>query len=170
MPRVGSIAGLDVHAAVTGKGRSRLELLVSASLTLEVGKIVLDSPQGLISEYIEKLNAGQFANVVGMFEPTAVRDLGPDYVVHGREAIADALESNADPATQVSANPEHVHIAGDLALVIDKWTITASQPDGQPASSSGFGAIVLRRQSDGRWLVAIDFVLPDTLVESLESR
>ncbi len=46
--------------------------------------------------------------------------------------------------------------AGDIALYCSHWTLKGTGPDGNPVEMSGNSADVLRRQSDGTWLVAID--------------
>jgi ketosteroid isomerase-like protein len=46
--------------------------------------------------------------------------------------------------------------AGDIALYISRWRLDGTSPDGQPVSMAGESSDVLRRQRDGRWLIALD--------------
>ena len=46
--------------------------------------------------------------------------------------------------------------SGDLALLHDSWTLSGTGPDGSPLNLGGTTADVVRRQSDGTWLFAID--------------
>ena len=46
--------------------------------------------------------------------------------------------------------------ASDLSLLITEWSITANDPEGKPVNINGRGTIVLRRQSDGTWLMVIE--------------
>lgn len=49
-----------------------------------------------------------------------------------------------------------VIVAGDLALHIAPWTMTAQDATGNPIEQTGLSVAVLRRQMDGRWLMVID--------------
>ena len=44
----------------------------------------------------------------------------------------------------------------ELALLVADWTLDAKQPDGAPLRLAGQTADVVRRQSNGHWLFAID--------------
>ena len=46
--------------------------------------------------------------------------------------------------------------AKGTALVINKWILRGTQPNGTPITMSGQSADVLRRQQDGTWRVLID--------------
>ena len=46
--------------------------------------------------------------------------------------------------------------AGDIALLISDWTLSASDPDGNAIEMDGRTAGVARCQPDGNWLFAID--------------
>jgi ketosteroid isomerase-like protein len=46
---------------------------------------------------------------------------------------------------------------GDLALAYGEWTLTGGvDPDGNPVNLEGRSTDVMRRQSDGSWVDAID--------------
>lgn len=49
-----------------------------------------------------------------------------------------------------------VTVADDLALHISPWKMTGVAPDGTTVGQAGLSVAVLRRQQDGRWLLAID--------------
>jgi ketosteroid isomerase-like protein len=46
--------------------------------------------------------------------------------------------------------------AGDVALVVNRWSLRGTEPDGAPVEMRGSSADVLRRQADGTWLVLVD--------------
>jgi ketosteroid isomerase-like protein len=52
--------------------------------------------------------------------------------------------------------PQQVLEAGDVALVVNDWTMAGTAPDGTPVVRDGRSADVLRRQPDGSWKVLID--------------
>lgn len=45
---------------------------------------------------------------------------------------------------------------GDLALMSFRWTLTGMSPEGEPVEQNGTAAVVLRRQSQGGWLVVLE--------------
>jgi ketosteroid isomerase-like protein len=58
------------------------------------------------------------------------------------------------PRLQVT--PVQVLVAGDVALVVNEWTMTGTAPDGAVVERGGKSADVVRRQPDGSWLVLVD--------------
>ena len=54
--------------------------------------------------------------------------------------------------------------AGDLALHISPWRMKGVAPDGSAIEQRGLSLAVLRRQTDGRWLMVIDQPYGDGLL------
>jgi ketosteroid isomerase-like protein len=44
----------------------------------------------------------------------------------------------------------------DIAILYSRWTVSGTGPDGASVTLGGTTSDVVRRQSDGRWLFAID--------------
>lgn len=47
-------------------------------------------------------------------------------------------------------------VAGDVAVHFAPWTMTGTDPRGNPLIQKGLSVAVLRRHADGRWLMVID--------------
>jgi uncharacterized protein (TIGR02246 family) len=60
--------------------------------------------------------------------------------------------------------------AEDVALHLTPWRMTGVAPDGKALEASGLSVAVLRRQSDGRWLLVIDDPYGDVLLNQPTSR
>jgi ketosteroid isomerase-like protein len=58
--------------------------------------------------------------------------------------------------TKLEARVKRVFQANDLTLLITEWTINGTEPDGKPINLTDKGTVVLRRQSDGNWLMVIE--------------
>ena len=58
--------------------------------------------------------------------------------------------------TKLEAREKRVLQANDLTLLITEWTINGTESDGKPINLTGRGTVVLRRQSDGNWLMVIE--------------
>ena len=65
-----------------------------------------------------------------------------------------ASRSGRPPTLRASA--QHVVEAGDVALYMGRWTLEGTDPTGRTVSMGGESSDILRRQSDGRWLIALD--------------
>ena len=46
--------------------------------------------------------------------------------------------------------------ADDVALYVGRWSLSGTDPAGRPIAMNGESSDILRRQKDGRWLIALD--------------
>ena len=113
-------------------------------------------PYGVVQELGDRLPAGDVDGAVALYEENATFAVRPDEVVCGGEAIRAALAQFAALEPRMEGEKVKVLEAGDTALVVNRWTLRGTTPDGQALEMAGTSADVLRRQDDGRWLVAID--------------
>jgi uncharacterized protein (TIGR02246 family) len=123
---------------------------------MTTAKTNLDTPETLMRCFTDRLNAGDLDGLVDLYEPSAVFEPQPGVVVHGHTAIRDALSELLTIGPTIRAETVQVLAAEDLALVVNDWTMTGTAPDGTDVRQGGRSADVVRRQSDGRWLVAVD--------------
>jgi len=97
---------------------------------------------------IEKVMASYEENSTIMFEPgKPVSD--PQQLREGFKVFFAA-----SPSFKYSGH--EVFIENDIAMHITPWTMTGKAPDGTIIKQSGLSVAVLRRQSDGNWLMVID--------------
>lgn len=104
-------------------------------------------------------NAGDLDALVGLYDPEATLVPQPGQVVSTIESIRAALRELLALGMTFRLTTREVLVSGDLALTSNHWIGT----DGEGQKLEGTTAEVLRRQADGRWLMAIDqpfFCLP----------
>lgn len=118
--------------------------------------IDLSTPEALMAAFADRLNAGDLDGLVALYEPDAVFEAQPGVVAHGHAAIRDALGQLLTLGPTISAETVQVLTGGDVALVVNEWTMTGTAPDGEAVHQGGRSADVVRRQPDGRWLVVVD--------------
>ena len=106
--------------------------------------------------FAKAVNARDLDALAGMYEPEAVYVAGPGQQVVGRKAIRSALAGWLATKPRLRLDLASLTVAGDLALERTTWTVVMPGADGKPAESSGSSSVVLRRQGDGSWLMAID--------------
>ena len=115
------------------------------------------TPEHLMALFSKYVHAGDLDSLIALYEPDAVFKPGPDApVLTGRDAIRSALAQMLALKPTMNVKVAERLTVGDLALVINEWSMTDTAPDGSPVKQGGRSADVLRRQPDGRWLVLID--------------
>ena len=107
----------------------------------------------LIAKY---LNAGDLDAIVGLYEPGATFVAEPGKPVTGHAAIREVMKGSLAGKPHVEMKVPIVTIAGELALLVSDYTVSYTGSDGKPATMSGRGTEVVRRQPDGTWLFVID--------------
>ncbi|OUR59572.1 hypothetical protein A9Q74_17535 [Colwellia sp. 39_35_sub15_T18] len=73
----------------------------------------------------------------------------------------DVIQKMFEGFFQINANftypkGHEVYIANDIALHIAPWVMTGNTPDGTELSESGLSIAVLRKQTNGDWLMVLD--------------
>ena len=114
------------------------------------------SPAHVIELFAEALNDGDVDGAMGLYEPGATFSPQPGEEVKGREAIRAALDQFAALKPRLRGEISRVLTAGDVALVMNRWQLEGTQPDGAPVAMCGHSADVLRRAPDGGWRILID--------------
>lgn len=109
----------------------------------------------------EAKDAEAFASV---YAPDAVLMLEGAPDLTGREAILAGITGMMqDPNFNLSFETEQVVVAksGDLAYETGTYSLTVSDPEGNPASQHGNYVVVWQKQSDGGWKVVRDVPVSD---------
>jgi uncharacterized protein (TIGR02246 family) len=113
-------------------------------------------PDELARQFAEHVNSADVDGILRLYEPTATF-VAPD----GSHATGH-LEIRGMLSEMLAAEPRITDvvgiasvIAGDLALMANRWRMTFGALAGAPAVT-GSSVEVARRQADGGWLYAID--------------
>jgi uncharacterized protein (TIGR02246 family) len=114
------------------------------------------SPEEVMRRFALHLSEGDVDAALGLYEPDAAFAPEPGAFVYGLHAIRDALERFAALRPNLTSAIRKVVVADGTALVVNEWTISGTQPDGNPIDMGGLSADVLRRHPDGGWRVLID--------------
>lgn len=104
------------------------------------------------------------ARLTALYAPDAVVATPGRPAVKGIEAIGKVnKEDLADPNFKLSFANEKTDVAasGDLAYTIGNFNVTyTNSQTKQPESGTGSYVTVYRKQADGSWKAAADFVVP----------
>lgn len=114
------------------------------------------SPREVIEQFSKRLNRGDVEAALALYEPGAAFVPEPGTVVHGLDAIREALERFVALNPRLSGEIQRVVDAEGTALVINRWALAGTDPAGHPVELAGTSADVLRRQPDGAWRILVD--------------
>ncbi len=114
------------------------------------------SPEALHDLWFDGVTRGDFEAVAALYEPMAAFVTQPGQVAEGIDAIREALTGLFALRPRGTLEKLTVISAGDVALLVSRWSLSGTGADGQPVALSGQTADVVRRQGDGTWRFAID--------------
>ncbi len=109
--------------------------------------------------------AGDMEGILATFEPNGVLVGQPGMHAMGTPSLREAFQGFMAINPQISVIAHDVIQSGDIALHSSTWKMTGQAPDGTAIQQSGFSTVVLRKQTDGRWLMVIDNPFGDHLVQ-----
>src|SRR5437762_13005710 len=95
------------------------------------------SPVDVVADYRTTFATGSAERLDRLYEPDALLVPAPGHPVTGAARIA-AHQHLLGFSASIEASPQHVYVAGDIALLIVDWTI-------RPIGLRGTSADVLRR-------------------------
>ena len=110
------------------------------------------TPEDCDRLFAEYVNAGNLDGVVGLYEPRASLINQDGSAAVGQSAIREALAGMLNAGAKLRMNVIRTARAGDdLVLLYNDWTLSAGGNE-----MKGKALEIVRRQSDGTWLFAID--------------
>jgi ketosteroid isomerase-like protein len=114
------------------------------------------TPLDVITKLTESINAGDLERAVALYESTAVLVARPGAAARGTAELRQALAGFIAMRPTLTSRAHSLLESGDIALYLGRWTLRGIDPNGQPLALAGESTDVLRRQPDGRWLIAVD--------------
>lgn len=116
------------------------------------GKTPLDT----IERLVMAINQRDLDNAVSLYEPTGVLVAEPGKIARGASEIKEAMEGFLSLRPTLTTIKHELIQVGDLALYFSDWKLLGTGSANTPVEMEGRSSDLLRRQSDGTWLIAID--------------
>jgi uncharacterized protein (TIGR02246 family) len=113
-------------------------------------------PIDTVNQLVDAINRGDLDRAVVAYEPGAVLLVQPGQPARGPAQVREALAGFIALKPTLTSEAQEVTEAGDVALYIGRWKLRGTDPAGKPVAMAGESADILRRQEDGRWLIALD--------------
>lgn len=115
-----------------------------------------DQINATINDNNSAVYAADIDAILATFEPNGVLMGHPGMPATGTPALRAAFEQFVAINPKITVTNHEVIQAGDIALHSSTWTMSGKTPDGHSIEQDGFSVVVLRKQTDGRWLMVID--------------
>ena len=112
--------------------------------------------RAVFESWYRAMEDGDVAGLMALVTPDVVMKPPGAAPILGRDAVEQALSAFLDEYSEtVEYDVEEVEVSGPLAYARIAENATLRAKSGSDASSiSGFHLTILRRQSDGNWLIA----------------
>ena len=118
--------------------------------------MVVTRPEDIYPALVEGYNSGDLEAVVSLYDPKAAFVIKPGRVTKSPAELRGAMQHLVALRGRLSVNPRTFIRSDDLVLVLGTFTLCGRRGDGTPFERTSRFADVLRRQPDGRWLLAVD--------------
>lgn len=120
--------------------------------------------QSTIDTNNSAVSARDIEGILATYEPNAVLVGQPGKPVMGTPALRESFKQFLALNPKLTVTSHEIVQADDVALHSYTWKMSGKAPDGTPVEQGGLSVVVLRKQSDGRWLMVIDNPFGDHLL------
>ncbi len=109
----------------------------------------------LVATWMKASQAGDIKTVLSLMADDAVF-MVPGREPFGKEAFAAASNAMKDVRMEGTSDIRELKVLGDWAYTRSYITVTMTPEGGAPVRRAGFALTILRREPDGRWVLARD--------------
>ena len=109
----------------------------------------------LVDTWMKASRAGDTETVLGLMSDDVIF-MVPGREPFGKQTFAANSRSMDGVKLEGSADIRELKVLGDRAYLRNFIEITITPPGGAPVRRSGFTLTILRKEPDGRWLLARD--------------
>jgi len=109
----------------------------------------------LVATWMAASKAGDQDTVLGLMTDDVVF-MVPGREPFGKEAFAAASQGMQGMRIEGTSDIVELQVLGDWAYLRNRLNVTITPPGGAPTTRSGYTLTILRKEADGRWLLARD--------------
>jgi ketosteroid isomerase-like protein len=114
------------------------------------------TPAGAVGYFRNCLKNGNAEGALSCFDSQGVYIDRNGEEMKGLVKIEVAMKSLCILKPSIVGTAAHVTLIGDLAMWLDKWTMTGKTPNGHPLEMKGHTSCILKRNEAGIWLWLVD--------------
>jgi uncharacterized protein (TIGR02246 family) len=109
----------------------------------------------LVATWMAASQAGDLQTVLSLMTDDVIF-MVPGREPFGKEAFATAAQGMKDVRMEGASDIRELRVFGDWAYLRNHLTVTMTPPGGRRVQRTGYTLTILRKQPDGRWLLARD--------------
>jgi len=109
----------------------------------------------LVATWMQASQAGDLDTVLGLMEDGVIF-MVPGAEPFGKEAFAAASQGMKGMRMEATSDIRELSIFDSWAYLRNYITVTMTPSGGKPVRRAGYTLTILRKQSDGRWLLSRD--------------
>ncbi|MEX2126826.1 MAG: SgcJ/EcaC family oxidoreductase [Xanthobacteraceae bacterium] len=109
----------------------------------------------LVATWMQASEAGDLDTVLSLMADDVVF-MVPGRAPFGKDVFAVAAREMQDVRMQGTSEIKELEVLGDWAWLRNRITVTMTPPGGAPVRRAGYTLTILKRQPDGKWLLARD--------------
>ena len=109
----------------------------------------------LVAAWMKASQAGDTAKVLSLMADDAIFQV-PGRDPFGKQAFAAATQGTRDTLIEGAADIRELQVLGDWAYLRNYLTVTTTPPGGKPRHLAGYTLTILRKEANGKWLLARD--------------
>ncbi|MGH6794948.1 MAG: SgcJ/EcaC family oxidoreductase [Methylocella sp.] len=109
----------------------------------------------LVQTWLAASQKGDLQTVLSLMTDDVIF-MVPGQKPFGKEASAASSKGLKDVHFEGSSDIKEIKVLGDWAYLRNYLEVTMTPRDGAPVRRSGYTLTILRREADGRWLLARD--------------
>jgi len=109
----------------------------------------------LVDDWLDASKRGDLETVLGLMSDDVVF-MVPGTEPFGKETFAANSKSMKDYKVEGTSDIKEIEVLGDRAWMHNYLEITITQPDGSVMKKSGHVLSILRKNANGRWVLARD--------------
>lgn len=114
------------------------------------------TPAGTVGYFRNCLKNGNVEGALSCFDSQGLYIDRSGKEMKGLLQIEMAMKSLCILKPSITGAAAHVSLIDDLAMWMDKWTMTGKTPDGHPIEMDGHTSCILKRNEAGIWLWLVD--------------
>ncbi len=109
-----------------------------------------------VKQMTSAFHAKDMAGVLAAYEPNATVLFEPGVETADKSEIEEKFGGFFQVSPRFAYSGHQAVVQGDIAVHLAPWTMKGKTPDGHEIDQSGLSVAILRKQSDGKWLMIID--------------
>jgi len=109
----------------------------------------------LVTTWMTASQTGDLQTALSMISDDAVF-MVPGREPFGKEAFAATSQGMKNVRMEGKSDIRELKVLGDWAYLRNYLTVTITPPGGEPVRRSGYTLTILRRESNGKWLLTRD--------------